>query len=225
MKHSRNFSHRIFSFVVSGLCCAASLPALAAVSNVPSSRATYNGLVFAEDAAVPHRTGYFKLDVSPGGQFTGKLLIGQRRPGFSGRFNDSGQAFVRVSVKTGDFEVIQKPDGSTDYREVKKVMWTLVLQLTNGVYDVSGQIISYQGAGWSGIVMGQRAAYNARTNPAPQSGRYTVAFPEDPDSQTGPAGDGWSALTVDEAGNVLLQGALPDNSRFTASSILSADGA
>jgi hypothetical protein len=73
-------------------------------------------------------------------------------------------------------------------------------------------------------VLGQRTGYSARTNPAPQAGRYTLIFPGDPNGQAGPEGDGWGALTVDQAGNVLLQGGLPDGSKFTAASILSADG-
>src|SRR5690348_10888026 len=71
---------------------------------------------------------------------------------------------------------------------------------------------------------GARAGHGARLNPAPQAGRYTVVLPVDLDGQTGPAGDAWGALTVDENGYVLLQGGLPDNSRYTVTSILSADG-
>jgi hypothetical protein len=221
MKLHLKFSGWVCSPVVSALCCAASLPASAALSNAP---ATYNGLIFGEDTAVPPHTGYFRLDVSRSGHFTGKLLLGKNRAGFGGRFDDGGKAFVQVWVGTGDYELIENPDGSGDYREIKKLKWTLALQLTNGVYDLAGQIFAYHGSGWSGIVLGQRAGYSARTNPAPQAGRYTLVVPGDPKGQAAPAGDGGVALTVDQTGNVLLQGGLPDTSKFTATSILSADG-
>jgi hypothetical protein len=220
MNH-KNFSRSVCTLVASAFCLAASPAAPAATSS--SFPATYNGLVFDENGAAPPRTGCFKLDVSRSGHFTGRLLLGGNRAGFSGRFNDTGNAYVRVWVGTGEYEYIENPDGSVDTREIKKLKWTLALQLTNGVYDVTGQIFAYNVSGWSGIVLGQRAGYSARTNPAPQAGRYALVLPGDPDGQTGP-GNAWGALTVDESGNVALQDGLPDNSRFTASSILCADG-
>jgi hypothetical protein len=221
MKH-RNFYRRAFCFVASVLCFVAHFAAPAAT--LSSFPATYNGLAFEGDATLPQHTGYFRLDVSRSGHFTGKLFLGRNRASFGGRFDDSGKSFVRVWLGTGDYELVENPDGSTDYREIKKMKWTLALQLTNSVDEVAGQIFAFLGSGWSGIVQGQRAGYSARANPAPQAGRYTFALPGSPDGQTAPGGYAWGTLTVDDAGHVRVQGGLPDNSRFTATSILTTDG-
>lgn len=214
----------IFRPILFSLCLVACLAPQGAFSNgLLAEPTTINGLVFDEVAAVPPHTGYFRMDVARSGEFTGKLLLGKQRTAFSGRFNDTGTARVHVWVPTRDYE-LSSDDYGLDFREVKKLKWILALQLTNGLYDVVGQILPHQRTGWSGVLQGLRAGHGARLNPAPQAGRYTVVLPVGLDGQTGPAGDAWGALTVDENGYVLLQGGLPDNSRYTVTSILSADG-
>jgi hypothetical protein len=227
MKNLKHRSSYVLLLVAPGLCFGAAPAALAATANAPAFivKTTYNGLIYREQGVLPGEAGYFRLDASRKGRFTGKLLVGRQHVGFSGKFNPEGTAYVPVKVGTGRYEIILNPDSSADVREIKKLEWTLVLQLTNGLDEVAGQILSYERAGWSGLVLGERAGYSAPTNPAPQAGRYTVVLPGTPDGQSGPAGAGWGALTVDQAGNVRLLGALSDDSKLTASSVLSADGA
>ena len=227
MKHPKHHSSHFLLLAAPGLCFAAEQAALAATSNAPAFvvKTAYNGLIYREQGVLPGETGYFRLDVSRNGGFTGKLLIGKQPAGFSGRFNQEGTAYVPVKVGTGEYELILNSDLSADYREIKKLKWTLILQLTNGLDEVAGQILSYDRSGWSGNVLGERAGYSASAHPAPQAGSYTVVLPGDPDAQSGPAGYGWGALTVDKAGNVRLQGSLADNSKVTARAVLSAAGA
>ncbi len=168
-------------------------------------------------------SGYFRLNVSRNGHFSGKLLIAQHHASFSGKFNSAGTAYVPVQVGTGIYTCTGVGWGSYCY-EVKELKWTLILQLTNGLDEVEGQIVSYEGNGWSGSLLGDRAGYSATTNPAPQAGRYTAILPGNSDSQSGPAGDGYAALMVDKAGNVRLLGSLADASKVTCSSIRSAGG-
>ncbi len=226
MKRHINLLRSVFCLALFGSFFAAAPPALTAISNIPffAAKTTYNGLVYPEEGVVPGETGYFRLDVSRTGKFSGKLLVGQQHAGFSGKFNDSGTAYVPVSVGTGQYEAILNSDFSIDYREIKVLKWTVVFQLTNGLDSIVGQILSYERAGWSGIVQGERAGFNARTNAAPQAGRYTMVLPGGSSGLSGPEGDGWATLTVDGAGNVLLQGGLADNFKFVTRSILSAKG-
>jgi hypothetical protein len=225
MNQHQYFSNRLFCLAVSGLCLAAPPVSPAATANIPPfpAKTVYNGLVYPVQGTVPSETGYFRVDVSRNGHFTGKLRVGAHHAGFSGKLNAGGAAYVPVKVGTGEYEAIQNPDLSVDYREIQKLEWTLVLQVTNELQEVAGQIFSYEHAGWGGIMLGERGGYST-TNPAPQAGRYTVIFPGDPSGQSGPEGDGYAALTVDKAGNVRLVGALADDSTMTASSVLTADG-
>jgi hypothetical protein len=212
---------RMSPLVASGLYFAAQPVALTAASEVPpfTARTVYNGLIFSGASTVPMESGYFKLDVSRSGHFTGNLLVAQHRAGFSGKFNTGGTAYVQVKVGTGEYA-----DALFGSYEIQKVEWALVLQMTNGLEEISGEIVSYEHGGWRGIVQGVRAGFDARTNPAPQAGRYTLLFPADLGNQSGPGGDGYASLTVDKAGNVRVMGVLADNSQVTASSVLNEAG-
>lgn len=216
----------LFFLTVSAICLAADRPVLAASSNAPvfAVKTAYNGLIYREDGALPGETGYFRIDVSRNGSFTGRLLVGPQRAQFHGRFNEEGTAYVPVKVGTGDYELILTDWGGYDYREIKKLKWTLILQLTNGLNQVAGQILSYAQTGWSANVLGDRARDSSPANPAPQAGRYTLVVLPNPDDPGSPEGDGCATVSVAKSGNIRLLGSLPDGSRLTTSAILSEEG-
>src|SRR5207248_6361902 len=78
---------------------------------------------------------------------------------------------------------------------------------------------------WVAEFTANRAAFNARTSPAPFAGKYTVILPgpADGNSQT-PQGDSYGSLTVDQAGRVRFRGALADGTKLTQSTTISQDG-
>jgi hypothetical protein len=216
MKRCQNLLRCISFLALSLGCCL--------TQRAAGSGLLYNGLIFEQGSPSPRQSGYFKLNVSPRGAFSGLLLVGAHRAGFAGRFGPDGAAYVKVKVSTGDY-YMTCDIGSCDYHEVRKLYWTLILQTNSAGDQVSGQIVSYIEGGWSASLYGEQAAYNAVSNPAPQAGHYTMALPGTADGLSGPRGYGFAVLTVDNAGNVRLRGALPDSSVITASAILSNDGA
>jgi len=226
-QHAHVLEHVLF-LAVSVTSLVADRAAPAATSNAPSFavKTVYNGLIYREDGVLPGETGYFRIDVSRNGRFTGKLFVGAQSAHFHGRFNQQGTAYVSVKVGTGKYEFAYDPDGWSewDIREVKKLKWTLILQLTNGLDQVAGQILSYTRTGWTASVLGDRARSSSPTNPVPEAGQYTVVIPQNPDSQGGPEGDGCGTVTVDKSGSIRLLGVLPDSSKITASAILSEGG-
>jgi len=102
MKHPKHHSSYLLLLAVTGQCFAAEQAASSASSNAPAFavKTAYNGLIYREQGVLPGETGYFRLDVSRNGGFTGKLLIGKQPAGFSGRFNQEGTAYVPVKVGT-----------------------------------------------------------------------------------------------------------------------------
>jgi hypothetical protein len=77
---------------------------------------------------------------------------------------------------------------------------------------------------WLSALVGDRALFNATTNPAPLSGRYTFMLPGS--SMTGaPDADGWGTLNVSTGGSGLASGSLPDGTRFRYKAPISRNGA
>ena len=79
-------------------------------------------------------------------------------------------------------------------------------------------------ATWSADLAADRDVFNARTNPAPAAGRYTLVVPGMPDSVTAPAGHGYGALIVNKAGRILFVGSLADGAKVSQGATLSKSG-
>src|SRR5258708_38852099 len=62
----------------------------------PAVRGIYSGLVANTNTVTPDNSGYFALAVTRSGYFSGRLHSAGQRNGFSGRFNLSGDASIRV---------------------------------------------------------------------------------------------------------------------------------
>jgi hypothetical protein len=74
-------------------------------------------------------------------------------------------------------------------------------------------------------LLAQRAAYNKKTNPAPQSGQFTLVVPGDDEGGiNGPGGHGAATVKVDGNGSVQLSGALGDGTSVSQNSALSSQG-
>ena len=97
----------------------------------------------------------------------------------------------------------------------------LVLQLpiTNGTDQITGSVSFGTNVA---ALSADRALFNARTNPAPQSGRYTFTIP--PSGATGPQGAGYGTITISLSGVVTFTGKLADNVSFSATTSLAQNG-
>jgi hypothetical protein len=78
---------------------------------------------------------------------------------------------------------------------------------------------------WLAVLDAERAVFNAKTNPAPFAGKYTLVFPGtgNPADTTQPQGDGYGAVTVTTAGQVTLSGKLADGTTLSQTATASQD--
>jgi hypothetical protein len=93
--------------------------------------------------------------------------------------------------------------------------------MTPGADRITGQISDGH---WNAVLWADRAIFNAQTNPAPFTGKYTMIIPGTLDDPTVPGGDGCGAVNVDRAGAVALVGTLADGTAITQRAPLSKDG-
>ena len=75
---------------------------------------------------------------------------------------------------------------------------------------------------WSANLVAERGVYSA-TNPAPETGRYTMVIPGATNS-SGPVGNGYAIVTVSAAGQVALSGVLGDGTPVSTATIVGTGG-
>jgi hypothetical protein len=164
---------------------------------------TYNGLFFETNEIRHENSGDLRLRVTPAGKYSASLRLAGRRHSASGQFNLEGQA-TNIIVRTGTNSLT--------------VHWAIDLQ---GLDQVIGTISDGQ---WLAELLGDRALFNATTNPAPLAGRYTLVLPGTLAAGT-PDADGWGTLKVTTAGSGSGAGSLADGTKFSRKVPLSKNGA
>ena len=98
------------------------------------------------------------------------------------------------------------------------------LYLLPGAEEITGDAIGPIGEPWNASLLGDRAVFNRRANPAPQAGRYTVVLPGNPDATNAPFGDSYGVVSVSASGGIVLSGVLADGARVTQTATLSREG-
>jgi len=170
----------------------------------PQIQGAYAGLFFESSGVAQGSSGSFTLSVKASGAFSGKLQNGGTRYSLSGKFDSSGHATVTNGPKS-----------------LTPLIVDLQLDMTNGTDRVSGTVS--QGS-WTSDLAGDRAVFSAKSYPAPQSGRYTMAIPGSLGVLNEPAGDGFGAVAIGTAGQISLAGSLADGTKISQSSQLSKYG-
>jgi hypothetical protein len=169
----------------------------------------YNGLFSPTNGVTEASSGFFTatLPASSRGAYSAKLLLGGGSYPFSGTFDLSLQAGTMVTRSS------QTP-------------LAVVLQLTND--QITGSVIDVDASsnGWTSALVADRAAFNARSNPATNyDGRYTLIIPPGDTAPTNePGGYGYAILTNNLAGHVALSGRLGDGVSFSQSVPVATNG-
>ena len=164
---------------------------------------SYNGLFYETDAVRLNSAGAFWITVSTRGTYSGRLQLGRSRYSFRGQFNLQSQATNQI------------PRLGTN---------ALTLELNIGGNqgdEISGRLTD---GNWVSSLGAKRSAYNARLNPAPQAGNYTMILPGQTNDPTVPMGTGYGTVRVYANGVARFAGALADGTKISQSALLSPDG-
>ena len=169
------------------------------------SQGTYNGLFYDANQVANQSAGFFQLTLTGAGRFTAQMLNSGNRYSWSGQFDSTFRASNTIArAGTNGISV----------------------GLEIGFLDTPGVIQGHVSDGvWGAELVGDRGVFNARTNPAPQAGLYTIILPGDGVGLDAPGGDGYGSVSVDPAGNVKFAGALADGSVVQQTAPLSNRGA
>jgi hypothetical protein len=181
----------------------------------PEASGVYNGLIAPSDEIIPERSGYFRISISSGGNFSGRLGVGDNTVPIKGWFNAQGRAGVSIYKRVWD-------DCHCFHELI--LTWTVELRLIENSDEIDGTVVNERQGGWLSDLYGLRAGYTTSHDPAPQAGRYTVRLPGGLDATVAPPGDGYGAVTVNSCGLVKLNGALPDGVKIADSAYISIDG-
>jgi hypothetical protein len=163
-------------------------------------KGVFNGLFYETNQVQHQRAGYFNLALTDKGSYSASLLTRGWKLKAKGKFDLTGCATNQIPA----------PDGS-----LYTVTWAIAL---DGSDTIFGEVSA---GGWSASLIGDRLAFNARTNPAPQAGRYTFVILGTPGQPDAPGGDGFGTIAVASKGTALLSGHLADQTKFVVKSPLS----
>ncbi|HXJ61498.1 MAG TPA: Calx-beta domain-containing protein [Verrucomicrobiae bacterium] len=166
---------------------------------------TYAGLLYESTTPRHESSGSINVTVGAPGTFSAKLSVGSSRSSFSGRFGLDGKATNSLPLRDGTNVIVM-----------------LSLDLLGGTEAITG---SADHGDWQAAVTAYRAAFDTRSNSAPQAGRYTVIIPGDVShTDTQPGGDGYGTLQIGADGTAKLSATLADGTKLSAKAPLSKDG-
>ena len=174
----------------------------------------YCGLFYEndEDGGVQqHSSGSFRMQVTKRGSYSGQLVFNHRAYPFSGKFtlDGTGVSTVRrtgtspllLNLKLG----VPAQAGTTDPASIP-------------LDTVQGEITAEEG--WKAALVGDRATFHTRLNPAPYAGNYTLVIPGQ-DSSVSVTGFGHGSIVVKTSGITRVAGMLADGTAFTRSTDVS----
>jgi hypothetical protein len=153
---------------------------------------------------VKHATsGAFTLTLTDKGTFSGRMRLDGGTHPFRGKFDLTGVTEV----------VVNRP---------RKTPITAVFEidLLEGADQVNGTVLS---SDWIAHLLGDRNVFNARLNPAPLAGKYTVLIPSN-EAEGTPAGDGYGTVVVNPSGQASFRGSLADGTTVSLSAPVSKNG-
>ena len=172
-------------------------------------KGAYNGLFQEVGGSRYESSGFFAATTTDLGAYSAKVTLAGRVIPISGKFALDGMAT----------NVIVRPDLAN--------LITVLLQLhfpddsSNLVDQISGELL---GGNWTAGLTAYRAVFNATTNRAPQSGKYTLLIAGDTNAMRAPHGMSFGTVNVDAAGKVSFGGTLADGTKLAQKATLSRDG-
>jgi len=176
-------------------------------SPFPQLQGAYYGIFYDTNSPTQLGSGAIAIDEKSAGGFSGSLQIGSTKWPFTGRFDNTGNA--SVTVNRGKMNPV-----------------TLALQqdLFGGSDRIAGTVTASDNS-WTSELVAERAGdFNAKTNPCPMAGTYTLVVPGTPGATGSPAGDGFGVVTITAAGIATLTGTLADATTVSTSGGLSRSG-
>jgi hypothetical protein len=157
------------------------------------------------DPASHQAAGFFTIHTTARGGFSARFVLGGRSFALSGKFDSAGK-FSTAIPRKGDTPLTVN----------------LELAVIDGVRVITGTIVD--GDRSIPISADQAKAFNAKTNPAPQAGKYTALLQFDSAATDTPQANGIGVVGISTSGAIRFVGALADGTRLSQGTVLSKSG-
>jgi hypothetical protein len=172
----------------------------------PYLNGPFAGLFYDTNSLANASSGYFSLNLTTNGSFSGYVLCAGDSNTFTGQFNMSNTlANPNATATAGNYNLALSVDTSANWTET-----------------VSGSV-SNSTTNWNASLVSYLAGYSA-SFPTPLAGGYTLALPGFADPTAGPAGEGIFSLTISTNGTASVSGYTADNTYASQASQLSLSG-
>jgi uncharacterized repeat protein (TIGR03803 family) len=165
---------------------------------------TYNGLFAEANGVALPSAGFLAFTLARNGQFTGYVQLGGARYPISGQLDIDGNATVRLLPAR---------------QAAVTVQLRINLELPNRT--LTGTISN---GAWTAALSAERAAFDGRTQVAPQAGQYTFAMAGAANPPSAPQGYSFGTIIVDKAGLVHFAATLVDGTQISQAVALSKTG-
>jgi hypothetical protein len=164
----------------------------------------YDGLFYEVGEVRQASAGFFTVSSTPRKTYSGRLQLGANRYTFSGQLDLQGVATNIIQRRGANPLTVEFQAGACDQAD----------QITGRVTDGI----------WVATLLGNRAVFNSKTNPAPYAGSYTLCIRGQNNDPSVPAGDGFGTVRVSTSGQAKFVGALADRTKVSQSVSLSKNG-
>jgi hypothetical protein len=174
---------------------------------------TYQGLLVRDNGAAPEQSPYpgrLTVTLTSQGAMSGSLEYAGLTHRFAGKFAPELN-YARIFARKGQSSL-----------ELKMALDASDLVLSAWVNEVAvAGAAAPQEPSETALAL---QPFNSRTNPAPQTGRYTMLLRPTADVVEGPQVPGYATVSINSSGAAKITGKLPDGSVVGCSALLAEDG-
>jgi len=163
----------------------------------PVLQGVYNGLFYPSNNASASNSGYFHLSLGSGGKFSATVLLSGHTSGFTGVFDQAGNANLGVHF--------------VDQTELQ-----IGLALEVSDRTITG---SLSNAFWTAQLQSYRADTSTK-----RAGTYTILISGSTNASASPPGTGVGTATIDANGTTIISGTLADGATFTEHTTVAPNG-
>ena len=172
-----------------------------------TEQGTFNGLYLVSNNVTEASSGFFTLNLTASGAFTGKIMTSAATYSLptTAKFGLGGQVEFVIPAKQNN----------------------LIFNLQLDINDPNSQQITgkVSAGNWVAELTADRLVFNATANKAVNyEGRYTMALAGGDDAAASPAGYGCATLSISSAGLIAVSGNLADGTAISQSVSVSKDG-
>ena len=174
----------------------------------PQLKGIYTGLFYNSTNTEQRSSGYLKLTLGSSGSYSAKVSLNGKSHSASG---------------------VLSPDGTGNCvfkrTETNALVAALSLDVTNQTDRIEGSLAEQatNATLWTAALALNRPTFT-KTNPAPNSGRYTLCILPDAGSPASPQGEGWGTLSLSSLGTLTFSGTLADGTKVSQTTTLSRSG-